>query len=103
MIDRYQRLLDLTLEQRALIEAGDWAGAAGIGVAWQGLVEGLPERAPEYARALLDEAASIAWSNTAAIEALSVEVSRELEHLGRGRLALSSYATPDSTSLDARV
>jgi hypothetical protein len=103
MTDPYQQLLELTLRQRALIEAGDWAAAAGVGAAWQGLVESLPERAPEDVRELLDEAAAIAWSNTAAIEALAVEVSRELEHLGRGRIALSSYATPDSTLLDARV
>jgi hypothetical protein len=42
---------------------------------------------------LLEEAASIAWSNTAAIEALAAEVSRELAHLGRGRRALASYAS----------
>lgn len=103
MIDRYQRLLDLTHRQRALIDAGDWTGAAGLGAAWQELVDGLPDPAPEDARDVLEEAASIAWSNTAAIEALAVEVSRELEHLGRGRRALASYAGPDSASLDARV
>lgn len=103
MNDRYQRLLELTRTQRSLIGDGDWTGAAALGTAWQELVDSLPEQAPEDARALLEEAASIAWSNTAALEALAVDVSRELEHLGRGRRAIASYAGADGVSLDARV
>jgi hypothetical protein len=90
--ERYQRLLELTRTQRALIDAGDWSGAVSLGAEWQELVDGLPDHAPAAARPLLEEAAAIAWSNTAAIEALAAEVSRELEHLGRGRRALASYA-----------
>jgi hypothetical protein len=90
--ERYQRLLELTRTQRALIDAGDWPGAVSLGTEWQELVDGLPDHAPAAARPLLEEAAAIAWSNTAAIEALAAEVSRELEHLGRGRRALASYA-----------
>jgi hypothetical protein len=103
MSDRYQHLLELTRKQRTLIEEGDLTGAAGLGAVWQQFVDGLPERAPEEARPLLEEAASIAWSNTAVLEALAAVLSRELEHLGRGRRALSSYAGPDAASLEARV
>ena len=103
MSDRYQRLLELTREQRTLIEDGDLPGAAGLGTVWQQLVEGLPARPPEDARPLLEEAASIAWSNTAVLEALAVDVTRELEHLGRGRRALASYAAPAGASLETRV
>ncbi|MCW2977719.1 MAG: hypothetical protein JWM06_3000 [Actinomycetia bacterium] len=93
MTERYQRLLELTRTQRTLIDAGDWSGAVSLGAEWQELVDGLPDRAPDAVRPLLEEAASIAWSNTAAIEALAAEVSRELAHLGRGRRALASYAS----------
>jgi hypothetical protein len=92
MTERYQRLLELTRAQRSLIDAGDWSGAVSLGAEWQVLVDGLPDRAPNSVRALLEEAASIAWSNTASIEALAAEVSRELAQLGRGRRALASYA-----------
>jgi hypothetical protein len=101
--ERYQQLLELTRSQRTLIQDGDLSGAAGLGAEWQRLVEGLPEYAPEEARPLLEEAAAIAWSNTAMLEALVAGVSRELEHLGRGRRALSSYARPGDTSLEAHV
>jgi hypothetical protein len=103
MSDRYQHLLDLTRKQRTLIEDGDLDGAAGLSAVWQQLVEGLPARPPEDARNLLEEAASIAWSNTAVLEALAAEVTRELAHLGRGRRALASYAAPDGVSLETRV
>jgi hypothetical protein len=103
MSERYQQLLELTRSQRTMIQDGDLTGAAGLGATWQRLVEGLPECAPEEARPLLEEAAAIAWSNTAMLEARAADVSRELEHLGRGRRALASYARPDDASLEAHV
>jgi hypothetical protein len=103
MTGGYQQVLELTRRQRALIDAGDWPGAAALGAAWLELVDGLPADAPEEARALLEEAASLARSNTAELEALVAWVSGELEHLGRGRRALASYAGSDDVSLDARV
>jgi hypothetical protein len=103
MTERYQRLLELTRNQRVLIDDGDWAGAAALGTAWEKLVASLPEQAPAEARAVLEEAASIAWSNTAALQALAAAVSNELGHLGRGRRAIASYAGADGVSLDARV
>jgi hypothetical protein len=101
----YEQLLDLTQRQRALIDAGRWSEAASLGDRWQELVDSLPEQAPTAARPLLEEAARIAWSNTAAIEALAHEVSYEIEHIGRGRRAIASYAGagPLDAALDARV
>ena len=100
----YEQLLDLTQQQRALIDAGRWSEAAALGDRWQELVDSLPEQAPAEARPLLEEAARIAWSNTAAIEALAHEVSYEIEHIGRGRRAIESYAGGAlDASLDTRV
>jgi hypothetical protein len=103
MTERYQRLLELTRNQRVLIDDGDWTGAAALGATWQELVATLPEQAPPEVRELLEEAASIAWSNTAALQALAAAVSGELGHLGQGRRAIASYAGADGVSLDARV
>jgi hypothetical protein len=97
----YEQLLDLTRRQRAMLDDGDWAGASALGADWQALVEHLPEQPPADARALLAEAASLAWSNTASLEALLAGVARELEHIGRGRRAVASYADAMGTSLDA--
>jgi hypothetical protein len=100
----YEQLLELTRRQRALIDAGRWPEAAALGNRWQELVDSLPEQAPEEARPLLEEAARIAWSNTAAIEALAHEVAFELEHVGRGRRAIASYGGGSlDASLDQRV
>jgi hypothetical protein len=92
MTERYEQLLALTRRQRDLVDDGLWQEAVAAGQAWQELVSTLPEQAPPEARPLLEEAASIAWSCTAAIEALVAGLSRELEHVGRGRRALASYA-----------
>ncbi len=88
----YERLLELTRSQQELIAGGRWPEAVAAGEAWQQLVDTLPDRAPEEARALLEQAEEIAWSNTASIEAHAAALARELEHVGRGRRALASYA-----------
>lgn len=71
MIRLYEQLLDLTRRQRTLLDDGDWVGASALGAEWQVLVEHLPEQPPAEARELLTEAASLAWSNTASLEALA--------------------------------
>lgn len=100
MIEPYRSLLDLTRKQRDLIDSGDWTSAVALGDDWQRVVAGLPDQPPGEAKELLEEAASIARSNTATIEALTVEVSRELEHVARGRRALSMYAGALAASVD---
>jgi hypothetical protein len=101
MIGRYTELLDLTRRQRSLLEAKDWVGAAALGSVWQELVDALPLQPPAEAREILAEAAALAWSNTAALEELVTTVSAELELVGRGRRALTSYAGTLDASLDA--
>lgn len=88
----YERLLELTRQQQELVAGGRWPEAVAAGEAWQQLADTLPGQAPAEAHAVLEEAAAIAWSNTAAIEAFAATASRELEHVGRGRRALASYA-----------
>jgi hypothetical protein len=99
--DRYLALLDLTRRQRELIESEEWAAAAALGVEWQELVDALPLQPPAEAREILAEAAALAWSNTATLEVLVAGVTEELEHVGRGRRALTSYAGAFDSSLDA--
>lgn len=88
----YERLLELTLAQQELVTGGRWTEAVSAGEAWQEIADTLPGQAPEEARAVLEEAARIAWSNTAAIEAHAALVARELDHIRRGRQALAGYA-----------
>jgi hypothetical protein len=92
VIAAYERLLALTREQQTLVQRGLWAEAVAAGEAWQQLVDRLPAQAPDEAHELLAQAADIAWSNTASIEAHVAAVAQELEHIGRGRRALASYA-----------
>jgi hypothetical protein len=102
-VNGYERLLELTRRQRTLIDAGQWQDAIALGEEWQQLADSLPEQAPAAARPLLEEASRIAWSNTAAIEALANDVAWEIEQLSRGRRALASYtAGRPGTSVDAR-
>ena len=93
MTSPYERLLELTRFQQELITGGRWPEAVAAGEAWQRLVDALPAQAPPEAQSLLEQAESIAWSNTAAIEAFAAAVSHDLEHVGRGRRALASYTT----------
>jgi len=88
----YERLLELTRSQQELITGGRWDEAVAAGEAWQQIADTLPGEPPEEARTLLEQAASLAWSNTASIEAHVTAIARELEHLGRGRRAIASYA-----------
>lgn len=89
----YERLLELTRCQQELITGARWDEAVAAGEQWQQLADTLPDEPPEEARTLLEQAADLAWSNTATIEAHAAAVVRELEHLGRGRRAIASYAS----------
>ncbi len=93
MTTPYERLLELTRLQQELVTGGRWPEAVAAGEAWQRLVDTLPAQAPPEAQAILEEAEALAWANTAAIEAVAATVSHDLEHVRRGRRALTSYAT----------
>lgn len=98
----YESLLELAERERDLIEAGRWEDVVTLETARVRLLAGLPAQAPESARPLLEEAASIVESNIAAIATANAGVKRELAHLQRGRNALASYAaSPVMRRIDA--
>jgi len=88
----YDRLRELTRLQAELIGAGLYHEAIAVGSQWTAHASTLPAVAPEEALPLLEEALAIAAGNAATLAAGAAQIAAQIEHVGRGRRAIASYA-----------
>ncbi|HTR33836.1 MAG TPA: hypothetical protein VMH47_08160 [Gaiellaceae bacterium] len=88
----YDRLRELIRLQAELIGAGLFEEAIAVGGQWEAHASQLPAQAPEAARPHLEEALALAAQNAATLAAETAKLAKQLDHVGRGRRAIASYA-----------
>lgn len=99
----YERLLELALRERELIDEERWDEVVALDRERRDLSAALPGPPPAEARPLLEAAEHAVRENAALIAARLAATREELGTLGRGRQAAGYLATPrTATSFDAR-
>jgi hypothetical protein len=89
--DPYDRLLELTEREHALVVAGAWEELAGVDMTRRALLADLPPRPPATARPALEAAVELQTATAVLLSTQVRELRRSLGHVARGRVAVQGY------------